>query len=66
MEIGRHVYLGEAAKATRSHSGRHREFGTEKAIGLIPLGDRSRDIPEYGVDYIEERNGVDISTSRRR
>jgi hypothetical protein len=28
-------------------------------IGLIPHGDRNRVKPEYGVDYLEERESLD-------
>ena len=66
METGRHVYLGDVTGNYSQPSGRHRENRMPKGVGLIPLGNRDRDRFEFGVDVIEERDSIDISTSRRR
>ncbi len=68
--VPKHLKLGEAASATRAYTGQHRDkyYDTRdtRGIGLIPLGDRARDVTAFDIDYIEERDSVDISTSRRR
>lgn len=60
--LEKHLDLGALATGASTYQGHHREFGSqEMAIGLIPLGDRNRDLIEYGVAYVEERglNGND-------
>lgn len=55
--------IGAASQNTdNSYTGKHRVFGTNRGIGFIPLGDRNRDKPEYGVDYVEERVSIDKYT----
>lgn len=63
MEFGTPFDQGVASQnADNSYTGKHRVFGTNRGIGFIPLGDRSRDKPEYGVDYVTERDSVDKYT----
>lgn len=56
MEIGKHSDLGALARGSANYSGNHREnSGMPKGMGLIPLGNRDRDITAYGIDVVEER-----------
>jgi len=57
--MGNHFDLGALATGTANYTGHHRENDMAKGVGLIPLGDRERDKPEYGVDYLEERQSID-------
>ncbi len=61
MEIEKSL-RGVATLDLSIYAGRHRDRETSIGIGLIPLGDRDRDKPEYGVDYLEERNSLDKYT----
>jgi len=62
MELGKHLDLGAVAQGTAFYTGHHRDLNMPEGMGLIPLGDRNRDKPEYGVDYLEERMSVDKYT----
>lgn len=57
MSLSKHLDLGELATGTANYRGTHR-YG----IALIPHGNRSRDVQEYGVDYLEERVSIDKYT----
>lgn len=39
-----------------NYEGSHRAFSDGICIGLIPMGDRERVKPEYGVDVVEDRD----------
>lgn len=43
----------------REYTGKHRDNYMLYGVGLIPLGNRNRDIRAYGIDYTEERVSVD-------
>jgi hypothetical protein len=62
MEIGRHENLGESRGNPLQPQGRHRDLAMPRGVGFIPLGDRHRDITEYGIRYEEERGSVDKYT----
>jgi hypothetical protein len=64
MEYAVATYPG--VTTSNNYSGKHRDRAMSKGIGFIPLGDRHRAITEYGEDILEERDSVDISSSRRR
>lgn len=66
MAFPRHLDSGAIATGTASYSGQHREHEMERGWGAFPMGDRSRDIQEFGFSYLEERDSVDVSTSRKR
>lgn len=52
--------ISGVTKSTQA-TGRHR-FG----VGLIPLGNRKRDAFAFGENVLEERDSVDIASSKRR
>ena len=56
MEL-KHEYIGELTGNPSQSVGRHRD-----GIGFIPLGSRTRDVEEYGEDYLEERMSIDKYT----
>lgn len=51
--------LGATAQSSTEYVGQHRDNYMLQGIGFIPLGDRNRDRPEFGIDYAEERMSVD-------
>lgn len=53
MQFGKHESLG-VATGKAIYPPAHYD-----GIALIPLGNRERDKPEYGVEYLEERDSVD-------
>lgn len=57
MRVGRELYYSKLALATgiAFYTGHHREYGLESGRLVIPLGNRDRAKPEYGIEYIEER-----------
>lgn len=61
------MYLGDVTGNYSQPIGRHREFwymtDDKEGIGLIPLGDRDRDLIEYGIDVVEDR-GCDPNIRR--
>jgi hypothetical protein len=63
MELGRSLNQGAASQDSEHYTGKHRSFGNVyHGVGFIPLGDRNRDRPECGVDYVVERDSVDKYT----
>lgn len=38
------------------YEGKHRIFEMQHGIAFIPVGDRNRCKPEYGVDVVEDRD----------
>jgi len=55
----RHYYKGAISTGNPFQPlGKHRDCAMLKGVGLIPLGDRDRDIPE-GIGVLEERLSVD-------
>lgn len=59
MEMGHHVYLGETTGNPLQPPGKHRDLALPKGRGMFPLGDRTRDVTAYGVDFFEERISLD-------
>lgn len=60
MEFARPLNQGVAESSTiNTYHGKHRNLEMLYGIGLIPHGDRNRVKPEYGVDYLEERESLD-------
>ncbi len=59
MEPVRHLNQGVVQPGTITYEGKHRNLEMLYGIGLIPHGDRNRVKPEYGVDYLEERESLD-------
>jgi hypothetical protein len=66
MSFGKHHFLGDFRGNQLQPQGKHEEHSMPNGVGLIPLGDRNRDRFGFGDNVLEERNSVDISTSRRR
>lgn len=56
--MARHRKLG-VAPFLAEHPGKHREYTTVKSLGLIPLGNRSRDAFAFGENVVEERESLD-------
>lgn len=50
---------GAKRVTSTNYAGRHRALEMSKGIGYIPLGDRSRVVTEFGVDFLEERDSLD-------
>jgi hypothetical protein len=46
----------EELQSTTQKVGKHRAFTMSTGTGLIPMGDRARVKPEFGVDVVEDRD----------